>query len=112
MEFNFNPASYRYQKIKGNNYNKEFVEKYNSNKESDSREDLKNAVDQFTSIFLHQMFKSMRSTVPESKLIDGGFGEDVFTDMLDQRISELGSKQSSFSGLNQILFQQLDQIGK
>ena len=107
MDFDFNPASSQYKKISSNNT--DFLNKYNENNGDNSEEKLKEAVSQFSSIFLHQMFISMRSTVPESELLDGGFAEDVFNDMLDQEISKIGSKQSSFSGLNKILFQQLNQ---
>ena len=76
---------------------------------SQGDEKLKQVVNQFTSVFLNQMFKSMRSTLPDDKLMDGGFAEDVFTGMLDREISQKGSKQGTFNNLNQILFQQLDQ---
>ncbi|HKL74701.1 MAG TPA: rod-binding protein [Halanaerobiales bacterium] len=109
MDLNYNPAQNQYQKI--NNQNN-FTNKLKNSSREDSEEQLKEVVDEFTSIFLNQMFKSMRSTIPEGGMIDGGFAEDVFTDMYDKEISKLGSKQNNFSGLNQILFEQLNQNSK
>lgn len=107
MDIDFNPAQRKYQRL--NTDSDQFVNKFNKNKQANSDEELKEVVNEFTSIFLNQMFKSMRSTVPEGGLIDGGFAEDVFTDMYDQEISKLGSKDNSFNSLNQILFEQLSQ---
>ena len=73
--------------------------------ENDDR--LKKLSNEFTSILLQKMFKSMRSTLPENKLISGGFAEDVFTDMYDREISKRGSKQGSFNRLSELLYRQL-----
>ena len=109
MNIDFNPAQNQYQQInKSNN----LTNKLQKSSRSDTEEELKQVVGEFTSIFLNQMFKSMRSTIPEGGMIDGGFAEDVFTDMYDKEISKLGSKQNNFSGLNQILFEQLNQNSK
>ena len=85
---------------------KEIAEK-NKNVEDDK---LKKAVSEFTAVFLNQMFKSMRSTLPDEKLINGGFAEDVFTDMMDQEISEIGAKQDNFKQLNETLYEQLSRM--
>ncbi|MFW6380925.1 MAG: rod-binding protein [Bacillota bacterium] len=74
---------------------------------ADNGDRLKQVVDEFTSILLKKMFKAMRETVPDEGLIDGGFAEDVFTDMHDQEISKLGARQNTFSDLNRVLYQQL-----
>ena len=109
MNIDYNPAQNQYKKINnGNNFKNELQKSTRKNAE----EELKGVVSKFTSIFLKQMFKSMRSTIPEDGMIDGGFAEDVFTDMYDKEISKLGSKQNNFSGLNQILFEQLNQNSK
>ncbi|MFW6279049.1 MAG: rod-binding protein [Bacillota bacterium] len=76
-----------------------------NNKDYDQQ--LKEEVTKFTSIFVQKMFSSMRDSVPESDFIDGGFAEDVYTDMMDQEISKQGTKQETFKRLNEILFEQL-----
>lgn len=70
-------------------------------------EKLKELANEFTSILMKQMFKSMRNTIPESELIDGGYAEDVFTDMLDDEISKQGAEQSGFTALGKLLYEQL-----
>ncbi len=72
-------------------------------------EDLQQAVNEFVSLFLQQMFSNMRDTIPEGGIIDGGYAEDVFTEMMDEEISELGAGQSQFKQLNQAIYRQLDQ---
>ncbi|MCB9540622.1 MAG: peptidoglycan DD-metalloendopeptidase family protein [Myxococcales bacterium] len=49
----------------------------------DEDEALREAARQFESVFVHQLFKSMRATVPKGGMTDAGFGGEVFTDMLD-----------------------------
>ena len=44
---------------------------------------LKESADEFESIFVNLMLKSMRDSVDKSEMIDGGNGEDIFRSMLD-----------------------------
>lgn len=61
---------------------------------------------QFESVFLHQVFKSMRATVPKEGLMGAGFGGEVFTDMLDQQYAEIASRSQSM-GLADAIASQL-----
>ena len=97
-----------------NQKQKQFIEqKKNSSNDSmeannvGDNQKLKKVVSNFSSIFIKKMFESMRDTLPDEKLIDGGFAEDVFTDMLDQKVSKLGADQNGFNGLNELLYRQL-----
>jgi Rod binding domain-containing protein len=54
-------------------------------------EELRKVAQGFESIFMQMLFRSMRSTVNESKLFHGGRGEEVFRDMLDQQLVGGGS---------------------
>jgi murein DD-endopeptidase MepM/ murein hydrolase activator NlpD len=69
-------------------------------------EAIKAAAKQFESIFLHQVFKSMRATIPKDGMTGGGFGGEVFTDMLDQQYASIAANSSSF-GLAQTIARQL-----
>ena len=69
-------------------------------------EAIKAAAKQFESIFLHQVFKSMRATVPKEGMTGGGFGGEVFTDMLDQQYASIAANSSSF-GLAETIARQL-----
>lgn len=40
-------------------------------------------------VFVEQMFKAMRETVPRDGLVDGGTGEEMFTAMLDQKMASV-----------------------
>jgi flagellar protein FlgJ len=43
---------------------------------------------QFEGVFVQQLFKAMRDTVPQDGLTSGGAGEDMFTGILDQNLSD------------------------
>lgn len=49
--------------------------------------ELRKACADFEALFLHKLLKTMRQTVPKSGLIDGGLREEIFTDMLDEKIA-------------------------
>ena len=68
---------------------------------------LKAAINDFMSIFMQQMFQSMRNTVPDDGIMSGGYAEDVFTEMLDEEISKVGSEQGLFKDINRQIYQQL-----
>lgn len=48
---------------------------------------LRNAAQQMEGQFVEQMYKSMRDTVPTDGMFDGGSGEQMFTEMMDQRMA-------------------------
>ncbi len=50
--------------------------------------ELKKACRMFESLYLQMLWKSMRRTVDKTGLMDGGFGEEIFTDLLDQAVSD------------------------
>ncbi len=62
---------------------------------SGDAEAIQDAARQFESVFLHQVFKSMRASLPEDGWLSGGFGGQVFTDMLDQQYAEQASATGS-----------------
>lgn len=89
--------------------NKYGLKKINEKSKSEQKDKLKEAAEEFTAIFFQKMFESMRDTLPEDKLLDGGFAEDVFTDTLDSEISKLGAAGNSFNSLKNMLYLQLRQ---
>ncbi len=57
-------------------------------------------------VFVEQLFKAMRETVPEGGMLDGGSGEEMFTGLLDQRLAgEVPSRWEH--GLAEALYRQL-----
>jgi flagellar protein FlgJ len=58
-------------------------------------------------LFVQQLFKSMRETVPEGEgIVSGGAGEDIFTGLLDQHLAAETPKQWQ-SGIAEALYRQL-----
>ncbi|MBI4569339.1 MAG: rod-binding protein [Planctomycetes bacterium] len=49
---------------------------------------LARAARDFESLFLGMLMRSMRQTVKKSELFDGGRGEEVFQDLLDEKLSQ------------------------
>lgn len=64
---------------------------------------LRAATDALEGSFYQELFKAMRETVPDSGLLDGGGGEDSFTALLDEHLSEVAASQSE-SGIGQALY--------
>ncbi|TGM96702.1 rod-binding protein, partial [Leptospira dzoumogneensis] len=58
------------------------------------------------SIFVKMMLKEMKSTVHKSGLIDGGYAEEIFEDMLYDEYSKNLSANSSL-GLAEQIYQSL-----
>ena len=67
---------------------------------------LKEACQQFEAVFLNLMLQSMRATVPKSGLLGNDQGEEIFTSMLDQKLSENMAKAGG-TGLADMLYRQL-----
>jgi len=58
----------------------------------------------FEAMFIHQMLKSMRNTVPKDKEMSNG--RRIFTEMLDEQIANTASRTGSF-GLAQVIYKDL-----
>jgi len=67
---------------------------------------VKQLASDFESIFMEQIFRSMRSSVQKSGLIDGGNAEEIYTSMLDSEYAKEMSKQGN-AGLAQMIERQL-----
>jgi flagellar protein FlgJ len=69
-------------------------------------EELKKSCQDFESIFVNQLMKSMRNTVQKTGFITGGRGEEIFQSMLDEEYSNEISKSGKM-GLAEVLFREL-----
>jgi flagellar protein FlgJ len=67
---------------------------------------LTKAARQLEGVFVQQLFKAMRETVPHDGVIDGGSAEEMFTGLLDERLSEAVPEQWEH-GLGEALVRQL-----
>ena len=70
------------------------------------RDDLLAACQDFEAIFWHQIMRQMRRSIPKSGLLDGGMGEEIFQDFLDEEYSRLLARQGDGS-LATLLYEQL-----
>jgi flagellar protein FlgJ len=67
---------------------------------------LRKAAQQLEGVFVQQLFKAMRETVPSDGILDGGTGEEMFTGMMDEHIAaELPGKWEH--GLGAAVYRQL-----
>jgi len=48
---------------------------------------LEDAVRQLEGVFVEQLFKAMRETVPHDGIISGGTGEEMFSGLMDQHLA-------------------------
>lgn len=67
---------------------------------------LMEACREFESLFVKQMLNSMKKTVPESDLMSGGMGEDIFEDMLYDKYAQSISRTADL-GIARMLYSEL-----
>jgi len=69
----------------------------------DENRRLEKACAEFEAIFVEQLFKTMRASIPESDLMDGGRAEEVYTEMMDQQVArEMAHGQGAIGLANQM----------
>lgn len=85
----------------------EEIQKNKINDADSNDQQIEEAASEFTSIFIEKMFSSMKKTLSDEKLIDGGYAEDVFTDMLYKEYSLMAGKGGMLAQLNKTLIEQL-----
>jgi Rod binding domain-containing protein len=67
---------------------------------------IKKACEDFESIFISQMLKVMRQTIPKSGLLDGGSEPDKYLSLFDEEVSRSMAKRGGI-GLGKILYQNI-----
>ena len=72
----------------------------------DLPEAIREAAKAFESIFVNELMKSMRKTLPEDGLLNSGFANGVFNGMLDQEYAQIASRSGQI-GLADIIAEQL-----
>jgi flagellar protein FlgJ len=72
----------------------------------DEQSRLRDAAHQLEGVFVEQLFKAMRETVPQDGLTNGGAGEDIFTGLLDQKMAAAAPSQWAH-GIGESLARQL-----
>lgn len=68
---------------------------------------LKQAAQNLEGMFVQQLFKAMRESVPEQEgIVSGGAGEDIFTGLLDQHLAAETPKHWA-GGLSDAIYRQM-----
>lgn len=68
---------------------------------------LRKTATQLEGLFVQQLYKAMRETVPQQEgIVSGGAGEDIFTGLMDQHLAAETPKQWE-RGIAQALYRQL-----
>jgi len=69
-------------------------------------EKLKESAQQFEAIFIQQMFKEMRNTIPDDGLIQRGNADDIYAQLQDMEAAKITAQQGGI-GLADMMMQQL-----
>ncbi len=69
-------------------------------------EKLKESAQQFEAIFIQQMFKEMRKTIPDDGLIQRGNADDIYNQLQDLEAAKITAQQGGI-GLAELMMQQL-----
>ncbi|MGB3366581.1 MAG: rod-binding protein [Acidaminobacteraceae bacterium] len=81
--------------------------KLESAKDSNNDAELRDAAEQFESVFINMMLKTMRSTIPENQgYIEKSNASSTYESMLDEEMSKGMSKGGGF-GLSDMIYKSL-----
>jgi flagellar protein FlgJ len=68
---------------------------------------LREVAREFEAVFMYQVVKAMRQTVPKGGLVEKGAGEEVFEGMLDEEWAKKLSSRGGPTSLSEVLYRQL-----
>jgi Rod binding domain-containing protein len=68
---------------------------------------LQSAVRQLQGVFVEQLLKAMRATVPDDGVVNGGSGEEIFSGLLDSTLASLVPESFGRNSLEDALTRQL-----
>ncbi|OCC15556.1 Flagellar protein FlgJ [Dissulfuribacter thermophilus] len=77
--------------------------KKESLKESLEEKRFKEACKGFEAMFINEMLKAMRKTIPKSGLLDGGLRQEIYESMFDEKVSEALSERGAL-GIADMLY--------
>ncbi len=73
-------------------------------------EEIVAAAKQFEAVFLNQLLKAMRKTVPESKLFNSGGPTKFYQQMQDAEMAKAMAQQNGGLGIADLIVQQVEQL--
>ncbi len=69
-------------------------------------ESLRQSTREFEALYINEMFKAMRKTIPEGGLIEKDMSQDIYEEMMDMERARIASDGKGI-GLGQAMFDQL-----
>lgn len=69
-------------------------------------EKIKDSAQQFEAVFIQQIFKEMRNTIPDDGLITRGNADDIYSQLQDAEAAKIMAQQGGI-GLADLMLQQL-----
>ncbi|ORJ63497.1 rod-binding protein [Geothermobacter hydrogeniphilus] len=73
-------------------------------------EKLRAACREFEALFMQQMLKGMRATIPQSGLLEKDASHDMYTDLLDAQVARGVAEQHGGMGIANALYRQLQKL--
>lgn len=77
---------------------------------NDNEARLRQVSQQMEGVFVQELFKAMRETIPQGEgVVDGGMGEEIFSGLMDQHLaSQVGA--GGERGLGAAIYRQLSKL--
>jgi Rod binding domain-containing protein len=72
----------------------------------DSRAKVRQLAHALEGVFLNQLFQAMRKSVPQDGVLEPAPGQEMFTQIFDERIADEASRHTT-RGLGEALYRQL-----
>ncbi len=82
-----------------------------SAKVDENNQRLKDACCELESLFIHQLLKEMRATIPDSGLPNSGMAKEIYTSMMDSQLAKEISSERGI-GLSTVIYDQLIERNK
>ena len=80
-------------------------------KVAENNQRLKQACCELESLFIYQLFKEMRATIPDSGLTKKGMAREIYTSMMDSQLAKEISSERGI-GLSKVIYDQLIERNK
>ncbi len=88
---------------KGKNLTDNGIQMTSQKMATKNQDPLFKACQEFESLFINEIFKSMRRTIPRDTLLETGMAEDIFQGMMDEEMAKEAARKNSF-GLATMLY--------
>lgn len=85
--------------------------KFPTNKHEKQLQSLRKSCREFEAIYVQEMYKAMRKTVPDSGLFEKSMSSDLYKEMMDMEMAK-ATAAGKGTGLGEAMYQQMkDKIG-